>query len=101
MHHVAVAMSYRRSCAKGVHGGESHDADDEEEDGCEELLVRMPVEEDAISIWPPRSRQGRLLVAPSSVATIEGAIAAAQQQREHQQQQELTAELLTTGKEGE
>ena len=101
MHHVAAAMSFRRSRAKGVHGGESHDADDEEEDGCEELLVRMPVEEDAISIWPPRARQGRLLVAPSTVATIEGAIAAAQQQREHQQQQELTAELLTTGKEGE
>ena len=89
----------------------AEDADDEEEDGCEELLVRMPPSaagEDAISIWPPRTglgqtqpqqQMGRLAV-PSSVATIEGAIAA-QQLREHRQQQELTQELMTSGKEGE
>ena len=85
----------------------AEDADDEEEDGCEELLVRMPVGEDVISIWPPRTgprqsqqqrQQGRLVA--SSVATIEGAIAA-QQQREHRQQQELAEELMTTGKERE
>ena len=85
-------------------------ADDEEEDGCEELLVRMPPSagEDAISIWPPRTglgqtqpqqQMGRLAV-PSSVSTIEGAIAA-QQLREHRQQQELTQELMTSGKERE
>ena len=81
----------------------AEDADDEEEDGCEELLVRMPVMEDAISVWPPRpgtrhsqqQQQGRLVA--SSVATIEGAIAA-QQQREHRQQHELAEELMTTGK---
>ena len=88
----------------------AEDADDEEEDGCEELLVRMPPSaagEDAISIWPPRTglgqtqpqQMGRLAV-PSSVATIEGAIAA-QQLREHRQQQELTQELMTSGKERE
>ena len=84
----------------------AEDADDEEEDGCEELLVRMPpAGEDAISLWPPRpgppgqgqpqQQLGRLAV-PSSVATIEGAIAA-QQRREHRQQQELTEELMTSG----
>ena len=86
----------------------AEDADDEEEDGCEELLVRMPPSagEDAISIWPPRPGQaqpqqqmGRLAV-PSSVATIEGAIAA-HQLRDHRQQQELTEELMTSGKEKE
>ena len=86
----------------------AEDADDEEEDGCEELLVRMPpAGEDAISLWPPRPGQGQnqpqqlgRLAVPSSVATIEGAIAA-QQRREHRQQQELTEELMTSGKEKE
>ena len=87
----------------------AEDADDEEEDGCEELLVRMPPSagEDAISIWPPRTglgqaqpqQMGRLAV-PSSVATIEGAIAA-HQLRDHRQQQELTEELMTSGKDRE
>ena len=89
----------------------AEDADDEEEDGCEELLVRMPPSagEDAISIWPsrpgpplqalPQQQMGRLAV-PSSVATIEGAIAA-HQLRDHRQQQELTEELMTSGKDRE
>ena len=105
---------YRHRPARGLSHGEifyrsrmlaslspsAEDADDEEdqEDGCEELSVRMPVEEDAIAIWPPRGARQRGRLMASSVATIEGAVAA-HQQREQRQQQEIAQELMTTGKE--